>query len=73
VVNAKSIAYPRVGSGAYLDGLFKRLGISDAIKSRVTRPDSDIVSELVAKGDLRAFLEWPSASAVMKSQGMEPR
>ena len=28
------------------------MAISDAIKSRVTRPYSDVVSELVAKGDV---------------------
>ncbi len=52
LLNARSIAYLRVGSGAYLDGLLERLEISDAIKSKVTRPDSDVVSELVAKGDV---------------------
>ena len=36
----------------YLDGLLERLGISDAIKPKVTRPDTDIVSELVAKGEV---------------------
>lgn len=36
----------------YLAGLLERLGIADAIESKVTRPDSDIVSELVAKGDI---------------------
>ena len=41
-----------MGSGIYLHGLFERLGISNAIKAKVTRPDSDIVSELVAKGDV---------------------
>jgi molybdate transport system substrate-binding protein len=52
LLNAKSIAYLRVGSGLYLEGLLARLGIDDAIRSRVTRPDSDIVSELVAKGEV---------------------
>ena len=52
LLNAKSIAYLKVGSGVYLDGLLERLGIHTAIKSRVTRPDSDIVSELVAKGEI---------------------
>jgi molybdate transport system substrate-binding protein len=42
----------RVGSGVYLDGLLRRLGIDNAIMSKVTRPDSDIVSELVAKGEV---------------------
>jgi molybdate transport system substrate-binding protein len=32
--------------------LIDRLGISEAIKSKVTIPASDIVSELVAKGEL---------------------
>ena len=52
LLNAKSIAYLKVGSGIYLDGLLERLGISETIKSRVTRPDADVVSELVAKGDV---------------------
>ena len=38
LLNARSIAYLRVGSGVYLDGLLERLGISEAIRSRVTRP-----------------------------------
>ncbi len=52
LLNARSIAYLRVGSGIYLAGLLDRLGIAEAIKSKVTRPESDIVSELVAKGDI---------------------
>jgi molybdate transport system substrate-binding protein len=35
-----------------LAGLLERLGIADTIKSKVTRPDTDIVSELVAKGEI---------------------
>jgi molybdate transport system substrate-binding protein len=52
LLNAKSIAYLRVGSGLYLHGLFESLGLSKALESKVTRPDSDIVSELVAKGEV---------------------
>ena len=52
LLDAKSIAYLRVGSGIYVDGLLKRLGIAEAIKSKVTRPESDSVSELVAKGEV---------------------
>lgn len=53
LLNAKSIAYLKEGqSGVYLAGLLERLGIADAIKSKVTRPDTDIVSELVARGDV---------------------
>ena len=52
LLDAKSIAYLKVGSGIYLAGLLERLGIAEAIKSKVTRPESDIVSELVAKGEV---------------------
>jgi molybdate transport system substrate-binding protein len=49
LLNAKSIGYLKVGG---VPQLIDRLGIADAIKSKVTMPDSDIVSELVAKGEL---------------------
>ena len=49
---AKSIAFLRVGSGIHVADLVERLGIADAIKAKVTRPESDIVSELVAKGEV---------------------
>lgn len=52
LLDAKSIAYLRVGSGVHVTGLIERFGISDAIKSKVTRPETDIVSELVAKGEV---------------------
>ncbi len=49
LLNAKSIGYLRVGG---VPELVDRLGIADAIKSKVTIPDTDVVSELVAKGEL---------------------
>ena len=52
LLNARSIAYLKVGSGVYLEGLFERLGMSKALASKTIRPDSDIVSELVAKGEV---------------------
>jgi molybdate transport system substrate-binding protein len=52
LLNAKSIAYLRVGSGIYLEGLLERLGMSRTLESKTIRPDSDIVSELVAKGEV---------------------
>ena len=52
LLDAKSIGYLRAGSGAYLAGLLERLGIADAIKAKVTRPETDTVSEMVAKGEL---------------------
>ena len=53
LLNAKSIGYLKEGqSGVYLATLLERLGIAEAIASKVTRPDTDIVSELVAKGEI---------------------
>jgi molybdate transport system substrate-binding protein len=49
LLNAKSIGYLPTGA---VQQLVDRLGIADAIKSKVTIPASDIVSELVAKGEL---------------------
>ena len=53
LLNAKSIAYLKVGaSGIYLAGLMQRLGIADVIKPKLILPESDMVSELVAKGEV---------------------
>jgi molybdate transport system substrate-binding protein len=49
LLNAKSIAYLPTGG---VPQLVDRLGIADAIKSKTTIPTSDIVSELVAKGEI---------------------
>lgn len=49
LLNAKSITYlPTPG----VPQLLERLGIADAIKNKSTIPDTDIVSELVAKGEV---------------------
>jgi len=52
VLDAKSVAYLRIGSGAYLHGLFERMGIAESIKAKVTRPETDGVSEMVARGEV---------------------
>ena len=69
LLQAKSIAYLKVGSGIYLEGLFDRLGISAAIAPRVTRPDSDIVSELVAKGEIE--LGMTVITQILTTPGVE--
>ena len=58
LLDAKSIGYLKSEgtSGAYLHDLFERLGISDAIKSKVVRPETNIVSEFVAKGEIELGL-----------------
>jgi molybdate transport system substrate-binding protein len=49
LLTAKSIGYlPTAG----VPELIARLGLADAIKPKVTIPNTDIVSELVAKGEL---------------------
>lgn len=51
LLDARSIAYLKEDqSGVYLSGVIERLGIADAIRPKVTRPDTDIVCELVAGG-----------------------
>jgi molybdate transport system substrate-binding protein len=53
LLNAKSIAYlPAPG----IPQMIERLGLKDAIASKVTIPKSDIVSELVAKGEVELGL-----------------
>lgn len=54
-LNRTSIGYLKEGqSGVYLATLLERLGIGEAIASKVTHPDTDSVSELVAKRRNRA-------------------
>ena len=53
LLDARSIAYLREGqSGIYIDGVLRRLGIADELKGKLTLPDTDIVSELVSRGDV---------------------
>lgn len=49
LLNAKSIAYL---SFAGVPQLIERLGLTEALKSKTVIPDADIVSELVAKGEV---------------------
>jgi molybdate transport system substrate-binding protein len=71
LLNAKSIGYLKQDgtSGAYLHALFERLGIADAIKSKVVRPETDIVSELVAKGEVE--LGMVVITQIMTTPGVE--
>jgi molybdate transport system substrate-binding protein len=53
LLNARSIAYLKEGqSGVYLAAMLERLGLAGALEAKTTRPDTDIVSELVARGDV---------------------
>jgi molybdate transport system substrate-binding protein len=53
LVHARSIAYLKEGqSGLYIGGVLDRLGIAEQIKPKLTLPDTDIVSQLVSRGDV---------------------
>ena len=53
LVNAKSIAYLKEGqSGVYLARLLQELAIAATIEHKLVRPDRDVVSQLVAQGDV---------------------
>jgi molybdate transport system substrate-binding protein len=54
LLGLKSIGYLKTPAGVYLDQQFARLGMTDAIRPKTVRPDTDIVSELVAKGEIEA-------------------
>jgi molybdate transport system substrate-binding protein len=56
LLGAESIAYLRVGSGLYLDSLLHRLGLADAIRTKVRRPEGDSVAILVARGEVELGL-----------------
>ena len=50
---ARSIAYLKEGqSGVYMARVLERLGIADTIRSKLTLPETDIVSELVSRGEV---------------------
>ena len=50
---ARSVAYLKEGqSGVYVAGLLERLGIAETIRSKATLPETDIVSELVSRGEI---------------------
>jgi len=71
LLKAKSIGYLKQDgtSGAYVHGLLERLGLADAIKSKVVRPETDIVSELVAKGEIE--LGMVVITQIMTTAGVE--
>ena len=53
LLDARSIAYLREGqSGVYIEGVLRRLAIADKLKGKLTLPDTDIVSQLVSRGDV---------------------
>jgi molybdate transport system substrate-binding protein len=64
LIAARSIAYLKEGqSGAYVARVLERLGVADTIRSKLTLPETDIVSELVSRGELSSA-SWSSHRSV---------
>jgi molybdate transport system substrate-binding protein len=70
LLNAKSIAYLQgFSSGPYLDALFDRWGIGAELRRKSRRPDTDIVGELVARGE--AELGITAIATMIATSGVE--
>ena len=52
LLEAKSIGFLKVGGGVHIEDVIRRLGLMEALSAKIVRPTTDIVSELVAKGDV---------------------
>jgi hypothetical protein len=53
LIAARSIAYLKGGAErVHVAGVLERLGIADTIRSKLTLPETDIVSELVSRGEI---------------------
>jgi molybdate transport system substrate-binding protein len=67
---AKSIAYLKQGqSGLAVAKAIERIGLTDALKAKLTLPDDDVVSEMVAKGEVE--LGMVVITQIMTSPGVE--
>ena len=70
LLEAKSIGYLKVASsGVYLAGLFERLGIAAAVNAKARRPEADIVSKMVAAGEVE--LGMVIITQIMTTPGVE--
>jgi molybdate transport system substrate-binding protein len=57
LLEAKSITYLKEGASTiYLDRLFARLGIAEALRARTVKPETETVSERVAQGEVELGL-----------------
>jgi molybdate transport system substrate-binding protein len=67
---AKSIAYLKEGqSGLAVAKAIDRLGLTEALKAKVTLPEADVVSEMVAKGEVE--LGMVVVTQIVTSPGVE--
>jgi molybdate transport system substrate-binding protein len=71
---AKSITYLKEGASTiYLDGLFARMGIAEALRPKTTKPETESVSESVAAGDVElGMIVIPNILSVPGAQLVGP-
>src|SRR5664279_2374759 len=57
LLDAKSITYLKEGASTiYLERLFARMGIAEALRAKTVKPETETVSEAVAAGDVELGL-----------------
>ena len=66
---ARSIAFSTSASGVYVSELFRRLGIADAIRSRLKQVQGEPVGAVVARGD--AEIGFQQVSELKPVSGIE--
>jgi molybdate transport system substrate-binding protein len=67
---AKSIAYSSGPSGAYLAGLFQRMGIADELKPKIRQtPPGAAVGDLIARGE--AEIGFQQVSELLSIKGID--
>src|SRR5450631_1514234 len=71
---AKSITYLKEGASTiYLDKLFTKMGIADALRDKTVKPPTESVSELVAAGDVElGIIVIPNILSVSGAQLVGP-
>jgi molybdate transport system substrate-binding protein len=71
---AKSITYLKEGASTiYLDSLFARMGIADALRAKTVKPETESVSEAVAAGDVElGMIVIPNIISVPGAQLVGP-
>jgi molybdate transport system substrate-binding protein len=70
VLDARSVAYSSGPSGQYIADLFKRLGIAEQVKDKLTLPPSNVlVGDVLARGD--ADLGFQQISDLVHVRGID--
>jgi molybdate transport system substrate-binding protein len=70
MLDAKSIGYLKIGtSGQMVAAMLDRIGLTEAIKPKVTLPESDVVSEMVAEGKIE--IGMVNISQILTTPGVD--